>query len=341
MSLAVGMVLAERGLVPLELSRAGIRRLLRERLATSAATDQGRTIEALDRSPVAIETARANAQHYELPAAFFQQVLGPRLKYSAGYWPDGVDSLEESEEAALDLVVERARIEDGQRILDLGCGWGSLSGHLATRFPNASIVAVSNSASQAAFIRAKRYRNVQVLTDDINRFDPGRRFDRIVSIEMLEHVRNYRVLFARLASWLARGGSLFTHVFCHRRFTYPFETEGAGNWMGRHFFTGGVMPSADLFRQFADDLVVDQDWVLDGTHYQRTAAAWRRNLERRRGSIMPVLRSVYGVDARRWYHRWRLFFLACEELFGYAGGSEWMVSHARFVPRASRASEAA
>ncbi|MEZ4586865.1 MAG: class I SAM-dependent methyltransferase [Gemmatimonadales bacterium] len=341
MSLGFGMALAERGLMPLELARVGIRRLLRERLRTSAAADQERTIEALGRSPVAIETARANAQHYELPAAFFEQVLGPRLKYSAGYWPTGVDTLAGSEEAALALVVERAGIEDGQRILDLGCGWGSLSGYLAARFPSASIVAVSNSASQAAFIRAKGHRNLEVLTDDINRFDPGRRFDRIVSIEMLEHVRNYRVLFARLSSWLARGGSLFTHVFCHRRFTYPFETEGAGNWMGRHFFTGGLMPSAGLFRQLADDLVVEEDWVLDGTHYQRTAAAWRRNLERRRRSIMPVLRSVYGADAGRWYHRWRLFFLACEELFGYAGGSEWMVSHARFVPRASRASEAA
>ncbi|MGE0552272.1 MAG: cyclopropane-fatty-acyl-phospholipid synthase family protein [Gemmatimonadales bacterium] len=340
MSLAVGMALAERGLVPLGLARAGIRGLLRQRLAASAGMSHGRTIEALDRSPVAIETARANTQHYELPAGFFELVLGPRLKYSAGFWPAGVGSLAESEEAALELVVERARIADGQTILDLGCGWGSLTGYLATRFPRASIVAVSNSAGQATFIRAKRHRNVEVLTDDINRFDPGRCFDRIVSIEMLEHVRNYRVLFRRLSSWLAPGGSLFTHVFCHRRYTYPFETEGAGNWMGRYFFTGGLMPSAGLFREFADELVVDDDWVLDGTHYRRTAAAWRRNLELQRRSIMPVLRSVYGAEAARWYHRWRLFFLACEELFGYAGGSEWMVSHARFVRRAG-ASEAA
>jgi cyclopropane-fatty-acyl-phospholipid synthase len=279
---------------------------------------------------VAIETAAANRQHYELPAEFFALVLGPRRKYSACVWPAGIASLAEAELASLEQVCHRAGIADGQTVLDLGCGWGSFSLYAAERFPKARFLAVSNSRSQATYIESKRLPNLQVVTADVNAFRPERTFDRIVSIEMLEHVRNHPALFARIAEWLEPEGRCFAHVFCHRRFTYPFERDGDRDWMARHFFTGGLMPSAALFGEYDDDLSIEEQWSMDGTHYQRTAAAWRANLERRRREVMPILETAYGGAARRWYHRWRLFFLACEELFGFAGGEEWFVAHYLF-----------
>ena len=325
--------LAERGLVPLPGLRLGVRRLLERRLADAAA---GPSVEAFSReladSPVALVPEKANEQHYEVPPAFFEEVLGPNLKYSGAWWPEGVDTLAGAEEAMLDLTAERAGLEDGQSILELGCGWGSLTLHMARRFPGADIVAVSNSAPQRRFIESRAPSNVRVVTADMNDLTLERRFHRVVSVEMFEHMRNYRELLRRIRSWMEDDGRLFVHVFCHRRFAYPFETEGSDNWMGRHFFTGGIMPSFDLLRRFDAHLEVEESWALDGTHYERTARAWRENLESRRDRVMPVLEETYGAEAYRWFHRWRLFFLACEELFGYRDGSEWLVGHYRFRP---------
>lgn len=334
MSTGLAVELAERGLVPLPGLRLGVRRLLSRRLADAA---NGPSVEAFSRelagSPVALAPEKANEQHYELPPAFFETVLGSHLKYSGAWWPDGVTTLDEAEEAMLALTVERAGLADGQSILELGCGWGSLTLYMARRFPGAHVTAVSNSAPQRRFIEARAPSNVRVVTADMNDLDLDGRFHRVVSVEMFEHMRNYHELLRRIRSWMHDDGRLFVHVFCHRSLAYPFEAEGADNWMGRHFFTGGIMPSFDLFRHFDDHVEVEDSWAVDGTHYERTARAWRKNLEDRRDHLMPILRSTYRSEAHRWYHRWRLFFLACEELFGYRRGSEWMVGHYRFRPR--------
>ncbi len=330
--LLLGLELAERGTVPLPMLRFGVRRLVASRLESARA---GGGLEAFLRevegAPVALVPEAANAQHYELPAEFFALVLGPHLKYSCAWWPPGVTRLAEAEAAALDLTAERAGLADGQHILELGCGWGSLSLYLARRFPAARITAVSNSATQRAFIEARKPANLTVVTADMNGFDPRARFDRVVSVEMFEHMRNWRALLARVASWLEDDGRLFVHVFCHARYAYQFETAERGDWMGRHFFTGGIMPAYDLLPRASDAFALEERGWLDGRHYQRTAAAWRANLEVRRAEVTAVLRSHYGADAGRWYHRWRLFFLACEELFGFRGGSEWGVGHYRLA----------
>jgi cyclopropane-fatty-acyl-phospholipid synthase len=334
----VGLVLAERGMLPLPVLRAGIRLLLRQRLREVSRHDSADLVTRLRAGAIAIETDKANQQHYEVPAAFFQLVLGSHRKYSAAFWPDRVATLDDAEQAALELVCERADLRDGQDVLELGCGWGSLSLFMAARYPNSRIVAVSNSHSQREFIAARKPDNLEVVTADVNVFEPDRRFDRIVSIEMFEHVRNYETLLRRIAGWLRDDGRLFVHVFCHREHAYPFETEGAHNWMGRHFFTGGIMPSVGLIPSFDRDMTAEEQWVLSGTHYQRTAEAWRLNLERQREAALRLFADVYGpTDANRWYHRWRLFFLACEELFGFRGGREWCVAHYRFAPTRSRA----
>jgi cyclopropane-fatty-acyl-phospholipid synthase len=330
MTLSRSIALAERGVLPCALERVGIRALLRRRLDEIRNLDQARVIGDLRRSRIAIATDLANQQHYQVPAKFFEMVLGPRRKYSGCYWPVNVETLAEAEEAALALVCERAEIADGQRILDLGCGWGSFTLYAAARFPNARIVAVSNSRTQAEFINRRRPASVEVTTADINDYAPDGLFDRIVSIEMFEHMRNYQELFARLSRWLDIDGRLFVHVFSHRTHAYPFETGGEHDWMGRYFFTGGLMPSLDLFDVFANDLAVERRWTLDGTHYQRTASAWRQNLEYHKREVRTLFGQIYGADAQRWFHRWRLFFLACEELFGYRNGTEWMVAHYLF-----------
>ncbi|MEZ4455290.1 MAG: cyclopropane-fatty-acyl-phospholipid synthase family protein [Gemmatimonadales bacterium] len=339
MSWSIGTALAERGLVPTPVVRAAIRRLCAVRLREAGAGEGAAGfLAALEGSRIAEVPELANAQHYEVPAEFFDLVLGRRRKYSCALWEPGTGSLDAAEEAALALVCERAGIEDGQEILELGCGWGSLSGYLAERFPGARIVAVSNSAPQRARIESFGYGNLEVRTADMNRFDAGRRFDRIVSVEMFEHLRDWRRILARAAGWLEPDGRLFIHVFCQARFPYTFETERDDDWMGRHFFTGGIMPSYDLLAEAATGaFAVEDDWWLDGTHYQRTAAAWRERLEANREPALRVLGRHYGGDAGRWYHRWRLFFLACEELFGYAGGREWGVGHYRLAPAATPA----
>ena len=335
MSAGVGPALAERGLLPLPILRRGIRTLLERRLSDERARARGidAFVRELESSPVAVHTADANDQHYEVPAAFFERALGPRLKYSSALWPEGVTTLGDAEEAMLALTCDRAGLTDGQDVLELGCGWGSLTLWMAERYPNSRIVAVSNSASQRAFITARAPGNVRVITADMNDFTTAARFDRVVSVEMFEHMRNYGELLRRIRGWLRADGRLFVHVFCHLKYAYPFETDGPDDWMGRHFFTGGLMPSFDLIPGFDRDMVIEAGWRVGGEHYERTARAWRENLEARRTEILPVLAELYGADAPRWFHRWRLFFLACEELFGYRKGTEWMVGHYRFAPR--------
>ena len=336
----------DRGLLPDAVIRAGIRRIVSGRLREQEAggvEEQSRRFNALldrlERGPVAVATGAANRQHYDVPAAFFELVLGPHLKYSSCWWPDGVETLAEAEARMLTLTAERADCRDGQHILELGCGWGSLTLHLAATCPASRITAVSNSRSQRAFITARAHalglENVTVITGDINDFDTDARFDRIVSVEMLEHVRNHRALFARIARWLEPDGRFFAHVFAHRRFAYTFEPRGAADWMARHFFTGGLMPSDDLLLHVLGDLTVERHWRLDGTHYQRTAEAWLANLDRHAVRVDAVLASEYGVaEAKRWRQRWRVFFMACAEMFGCRAGQEWIVSHYRFGRRA-------
>ncbi len=335
----------ERGILPDRLVRAGIRRLLQVRLGEIAAQDPAAAaaqaesfVAAMRTAPEALLPQKANEQHYEVPSAFFGEVLGRRRKYSSAWWPPGVADLDAAEEAALAVTAERAQLADGQRILELGCGWGSLTLWMAEHYPRARITAVSNSHSQRAHIEAEARRrdlaNVEVLTTDVAGLQPGARFDRIVSVEMFEHLRNWPEMFRRIASWLEPGGRFFMHVFVHRSTPYAFEDRDESDWMARHFFSGGMMPSDDLALRFQDDLALSARWRLDGTHYARTAEAWLANMDARRAAIWPILARTYGAEhAGLWWMRWRLFFMSCAELFGHDHGREWWVAHYLFEPR--------
>jgi cyclopropane-fatty-acyl-phospholipid synthase len=292
-------------------------------------------IAACRTAPIAVAAARANEQHYELPAEFFRQVLGNRLKYSCCLWSPGVSSLDVAEEAALAITGERARLENGQAVLDLGCGWGSFSLYAAAKYPHSQITAVSNSESQGAWVRqqaaAQGLRNIEVLTADINTFAPERRFDRIVSIEMFEHLRNHRELMRRIAQWLTPDGLLFVHIFCHRSMPYLFEERGPSDWMTRYFFAGGMMPSDSLLLHYQADLSLRDQWRWNGIHYQRTCEAWLQQCDRHREPVLASLTTVPGIsDGSLWLQRWRIFFMACAELFGYRDGQECWVSHYLF-----------
>jgi cyclopropane-fatty-acyl-phospholipid synthase len=342
--------LLERDVLPDALIRLGIRQILAARLADEETGDAERNqerkrdfIQRLRRSRLAIHTEDANAQHYELPSEFFEAVLGPYLKYSSCYFLDTETNfgaaLGDAEARMLALTVARAGIVDGDRILELGCGWGSLSLFMAERFPRSTIVAVSNSRTQKVFIdgraRARGLSNLEVRTADVNvlEFDEGTRFDRVVSVEMFEHLRNWEHAFERVAKWLAPSGTFFLHVFTHARFAYPYEDKGPSDWMARHFFTGGMMPSHDLALHFQRDLALDQHWVVNGRHYQRTAEAWLERMDAQHVRLAPLFERTYGEDAKTLWVRWRVFFMACAELWGYSGGNEWFVSHYRFVRR--------
>lgn len=339
--MALAIRSAERGLLPDGLVRIGIRRLLDARLAELEDGDAAATRRRQAAFRAAMESAelaplahKANEQHYELPGEFFAGVLGRHRKYSSAYWGDGAATLEEAEAAALALTCERAELADGQRVLELGCGWGSLSLWMAERYPASRITALSNSASQRLGIEAEARRrglsNLEVLTQDINAFDTDQRFDRVVSVEMFEHLRNWPRAFEQVARWLAPGGLFFLHVFTHRGAPYAFEPRDASDWMSAHFFSGGMMPSEDLATECQDALRQRQRWRWDGTHYQRTAEAWLRNMDRQRATLRPVFDGVYRGEAGIWWQRWRLFFMSVAELFGFEAGQRWAVSHYLF-----------
>jgi cyclopropane-fatty-acyl-phospholipid synthase len=318
------------------LSRAAIRYLIgrtRRRLAASVADAERQFALEMARYPIAIATEAANAQHYEIPERFFSLILGAQRKYSCCLYEHGIDSLDAAEERALAVTSEHAGLADGQRILELGCGWGSLSLWMARKFRSSSIVAVSNSSSQGEFIRISAQReglsNLTVLTADMNSFAPGGRFDRIVSVEMFEHMSNWRALLGRLRGVLTPGGSLFLHVFTHARAPYRFSTADKKDWIAQYYFTGGIMPSHRLIRQFADCFEVAEEWRWSGQHYRRTARDWLKNFDSNQDAISELSQRIYGADANLWLRRWRLFFLATMELFGDGRGEEWGVSHYR------------
>jgi len=335
-AVATGIELAERGYLPDTVVRAAIRRLCTLRLENPLHGDTDAFFASLSDGPIALRPSEANAQHYELPPEFFELVLGPRRKYSCCLWSHQTSNLAEAEEAALAETARRAELEDGQEVLELGCGWGSLSLWMAEHYPTSRFVCVSNSHSQRRTIEAlakdRGLNNIRVVTADMNEFAPATAslevttFDRIISVEMFEHMRNYHLLLHRLAAWLQPEGRLFVHIFCHRDFSYPFEAEGHANWMGRYFFTGGMMPNVDLLRRFNRDLEVTHHWRWNGKHYARTALAWLENLDRNHARVLAIMQRAYGLDGgKRWLQRWRMFFLAVAELFSFDGGEQWFV----------------
>ncbi len=342
--MSVTNTLLGTGIVPDSIIRAGIRRrlagVLEQNVRKSEEKQQQSVREhaaGLREMPVAVNTDDANEQHYELPAKFFQRCLGPRLKYSSCLFHTGRESLADAEELMLAKTCERAELQDGQRILELGCGWGSLSLWMAEHYPNSEITVVSNSASQKAHIdsqaSASGFANLSVRT--ANMIDYGGEgadvFDRVVSVEMFEHMKNYATLMQRIASWLKPAGKLFVHIFTHRVAAYHFEVESDDDWMAKYFFTGGQMPSHDLLLHFQKDLKIDQHWQIPGTHYQQTAEHWLKNMDAHRDELLKLFADTYGADdAKKWFHYWRIFYLSCAELWGYREGKEWLVSHYRF-----------
>jgi cyclopropane-fatty-acyl-phospholipid synthase len=339
-AMSIAIDLAERGWLPDFAIRSGVRRMLKQALVRlEADPNQEALVEQLRGGPIAIETDAANRQHYEVPAPFFALMLGPWRKYSCCYWPAGVETIGQAEVAMLELSAQRAELADGQQVLDFGCGWGAFTLWAAGRFPNSTFTALSNSHSQRESIDAQArklgLRNVTVITANATEIDPVEfqsRFDRIVTIEMLEHTRNTERLFKRFASWLRGSGRLFVHVFSHRRFAYPFDA-ASGDWMSTHFFSGGMMPSHDLYTLFQTDLKLETRWLLSGTHYARTLRAWLEQLDANRAEALALLKQTRSdVPPEVLLQRWRLFLIGCEESFAFKQGSEWGVSHYRFQP---------
>jgi cyclopropane-fatty-acyl-phospholipid synthase len=327
---------AERVPLPDVIVRAAIHRFCSRtatRLASGSREQDAAFARAMADRPIAEHSDTANVQHYEVPAAFFGHVLGPNRKYSSCFYKEAASTLQEAEEEALRQTEEHADLADGQSVLELGCGWGSLSLFMARQFPHSRIVAVSNSNSQREYIEGEAARrglaNLRVVTSDMNVFDANGQFDRIVSVEMFEHMMNWRELLTRVRAWLKPDGRLFMHIFTHRSGTYLFDRADREDWIAQHFFTGGVMPSHHLIRQYGDLFEVEKEWRWSGAHYQRTAMDWLANFDARASEIEAVLRQVYGKDTSLWIRRWRWFFLATAGLFGTAGGSEWGVSHYR------------
>ena len=338
-------ILLEKNALPDSLIRFGIRRLLKQRLSELKAGNSAQRLERLHQfiqdlksQEIALHTAEANEQHYEVPAPFYQKILGKHLKYSCGLWEPGTQTLEASEEAMLALTCQRAQLQDGQHILELGCGWGSLTLFMAAAYPNATVTAVSNSKSQREFImaqaKARKLINLNVLTCDMNQFHIDQQFDRVVSVEMFEHMRNIPKLMARIHGFLKPGGMLFFHIFVHKNQPYLFEVRDASDWMAKHFFTGGMMPSDSLPLYFQDHFQIEHHWRLPGWHYQKTGEAWLENAKVHKQEILNLFSEVYGeAQALKWWVYWRVFFMACAELWGYANGEEWWVSHYLFRRR--------
>ncbi len=339
--------LAEKGLLPDRLIRQGITNLSKQRLQEIVANncEVGAQIEtaffdSMSDAPIALVPELANAQHYELPTEFFEFCLGKHRKYSSCFWLEETSTLEDAETQALQLSCEHADLQDGQNILELGCGWGSLTLWMASHYPNSRITAVSNSNSQREYInktaKERGLKNITVITCDMNTFEPSQfsieaGFDRVVSVEMFEHMRNHQVLYAKIHDWLIPGGKFFMHIFVHRSTPYAFEVQGDDDWMSQYFFSGGMMPSDDLPLHFQEKLKLNRRWRWDGTHYEKTANAWLANMDKHEAVITPILVKTYGAqDAVKWRNRWRIFFMACAELFGYNNGQEWWVSHYQF-----------
>lgn len=334
--------LLENNKVPDFLIRKGIRNLLQQRLneEKKATPDLQQAhlmelIKELKASPIAINTAAANEQHYEVPTAFYQYCLGPHLKYSSGYWKDGVTAIETSERDMLEITCERADLQPNQNVLELGCGWGSLSLFMSAKFPSSTFTVVSNSRTQKEYIdqtaKERGITNLTVITMDMNVFDVDDTFDRVVSVEMFEHMRNYELLMRKVASKLNPDGKLFVHIFTHKEFAYKFEVKDESDWMSKYFFTGGIMPSDDLLFYFNDDLKVIDHWHVSGTHYQKTSEAWLERMDANKAAIMPLFEETYGKDqAVKWWVFWRIFYMSCAELWGFNKGEEWIVSHYLF-----------
>lgn len=336
---------AENGSLPDSICRAGIRKLLKQRLQSLEAggVEQQQDVfrnflAACQGGPIAAVPELANEQHYEVPAAFFESALGAHLKYSCCEWRPDTKTLDQAEASALKTTCSRAELEDGQQILELGCGWGSLSLWMAEHYPQSSILAVSNSASQRAFIEAKAAQkglsNLNVTTADMNNFAPQQTFDRVVSVEMFEHMRNHEELLRRVSTWLNPTGKLFVHIFCHRLHAYLFEATSEQDWMARHFFSGGMVPSENLLGRYQQHLTLADLWRWDGKHYERTCNEWLKRQDANKPQLKELFAKTYGADqAEIWLNRWRIFFMSCAELFGYRNGSEWWVAHYLFQKR--------
>ncbi len=334
--------LLEKDRIPDFLIRKGIRDLLKVRLkeekkATPELQQEHlmNLIAELKASPIAINTADANEQHYEVPTEFYQYCLGPHLKYSSGFWPEGVNTIEESERVMLELTCQRADLKDGQNVLELGCGWGSLSLFMAAKYPGSTFTVVSNSKTQKLHIDEQAAQrgitNLKVITMDMNVFDIDQLFDRVVSVEMFEHMRNYELLLKKIAFKLKPEGKLFVHIFTHKEYAYKFEVKDETDWMSKYFFTGGIMPSDDLLFYFNADLHVVNHWHVSGKHYQKTSEAWLQRMDANKAAIMPLFEQTYGKDqAVKWWVFWRIFYMSCAELWGFNNGEEWIVSHYLF-----------
>jgi cyclopropane-fatty-acyl-phospholipid synthase len=334
--------LAEKGILPDFFIRLGISKLCGQRLTDAndlslkaREEKHQKWVDILMESPIALVPEKANEQHYEVPPRLFELVLGAKLKYSSGYWPQGTSTLDDSEVEMLKLTSKRAALFDGQEVLELGCGWGSLTFHMALTYPNSKITAVSNSNDQRQFIEKKcdelKIKNIKVITADMNDFSSEKTFDRVVSIEMFEHMRNYDELLKRVSEWLKKDGKLFVHIFSHKEIAYPFEDKGEGDWMAREFFSGGQMPSHKLLTCFSSRMKIEKDWRVEGTHYEKTSLAWLNKLDENKKEVLKLFEKTYGKnEASTWFQRWRIFFMSCEVLFGFNKGSEWGVSHYLF-----------
>ncbi len=334
--------LLEKNKIPDSLIRFGIRKLLKQRLrdenkgnpeAQQAHLMQ--IIEDLKASPIAINTQEANEQHYEVPTQFYKYCLGKHLKYSSGYWNKGVTDINTSEKDMLELTCQRADLQNGQDVLELGCGWGSLSLYMAAKFPKSNFTVVSNSSTQKIYIdeqaQQRSISNLTVITININDFSLNKTFDRVVSVEMFEHMRNYQKLMHKVATLLKAEGKLFVHIFTHKNYAYKFEVIDDTDWMSKYFFTGGIMPSDDLLLYFNEELSITKHWHVSGTHYAKTSEAWLQNMDKHKADIMPLFEQTYGKEnATKWWVYWRIFYMACAELWAYKNGEEWMVSHYLF-----------
>ena len=333
--------MAENGYLPDSMVKVGIRKLCNERLMWAKEIgeegirkNRQEWVKILKDSPIALVPEKANEQHYELPPYFFELVLGKHLKYSSGFWNDKCNTLDQSEEDMLELSSNHADISDNHEILELGCGWGSFTFYLAKKYKNIKITAVSNSKDQRKFIQDKcnklNINNIDVITCDMNDFTTDKKFDRVVSIEMFEHMRNYKKLLQKIGTFLNDDGKLFVHIFSHKNLVYPYEDNGPGDWMAREFFSGGIMPSHDLFSYFDDDLSILKDWKISGIHYMKTSYAWLEKMDRNKDEVLSLFNQTYGNDSSLWFYRWRIFFMACGEMFGLKDGKEWGVSHYLF-----------